>query len=47
MSITRRDALSKMGTIAGSGALAGWLGKINKLEETLNDELKLECIRSN
>lgn len=40
MRITRRDALSKMGTIAGSGTLAGWLGKINKLEETLNDELK-------
>lgn len=39
MSITRRDALTKMGTIAGSGVLAGWLGNIKNMEKMLGNEL--------
>lgn len=40
MDISRRNALKKMGAIAGSGTLAGWLGKIAKTDDLLDDELK-------
>lgn len=40
MGITRRNALKKMGTIAGSGALAGWLGSLKRSENLLPHDLK-------
>lgn len=40
MNITRRDALTKMGAAAGSTALAGWLGSLKKMENSLPQDLK-------
>lgn len=40
MDISRRNALKKIGTIVGSGTMAGWLSSIEKAENILGEDLK-------
>lgn len=40
MTITRRDAITKMGAAAGSTALAAWLTSLEKLNNSLPQDLK-------
>ncbi|MDZ7719737.1 MAG: TIM barrel protein [Balneolaceae bacterium] len=40
MTITRRDALTKIGAAAGSTALAGWLGSLENMNNSLPQDLK-------
>ncbi|GAA5521154.1 TIM barrel protein [Aliifodinibius salicampi] len=39
MSVSRRNALKKIGAIVGSGTMAGWLGSMENLEALLGSEL--------